>query len=60
MPDDKSKFEPVDPQRVNVKDDYEFRWWLRQLHCTPNELRDAVKAVGNSVDAVKVHLAKAK
>lgn len=60
MPDDKSTFRPADPQRINVKDDYEFRYWLKQLICTPNDLRDAVKAVGASVDAVKAHLAKPK
>jgi hypothetical protein len=58
MPDDTSKFRPADPQRINVKEDYEFRYWLKELNCTPNDLRDAVKAVGASVDAVKVHLAK--
>jgi hypothetical protein len=60
MPDDKSKFGPADPQRINVKEDYEFRIWLKELSCTPNDLRDAVKAVGTSVDAVKQHLAKPK
>ena len=60
MPEDKSSFGPADPQRVNVKEDYEFRYWLKELHCTPNDLRDAVKAVGTSVDAVKQHLAKPK
>jgi hypothetical protein len=58
MPDDTSKFRPADPQRINVREDYEFRYWLKVLNCTPNDLRDAVKAVGASVDAVKVHLAK--
>jgi hypothetical protein len=56
MPDEKSKFEPADPQRINVKEDYEFRYWLKQLNCTPNELRDAVKAVGPSVEAVRKYL----
>jgi len=60
MPEDKSKFVPADPQRINVKEDYEFRYWLKELGCTPNDLRDAVKAVGTSVDAVKQHLAKPK
>jgi len=57
---DKSKFGPADPKRINVKEDYEFRYWLKELSCTPNDLRDAVKAVGTSVDEVKQHLAKRK
>jgi hypothetical protein len=58
MPDDKTKFKPADPQRINVKDDYEFRYWLKELNCTPNDLRDAVKAVGVSLEAVKQRLAQ--
>jgi Protein of unknown function (DUF3606) len=60
MAESMSKFEPPDPKRINVRLDHEFRYWTRELKCTPNELRDAVKAVGESVEAVKQHLAKPK
>jgi hypothetical protein len=49
---------PADPHHVNVRQDYEIRYWTKELRCTPNQLRDAVKASGTSVEAVRAYLAK--
>ncbi|MEH3087756.1 MAG: DUF3606 domain-containing protein [Xylophilus ampelinus] len=56
MTDDPSKRGPQDRTRVNLHEDYEVRYWTQMLGCTPEELREAVEAVGVSADAVRRHL----
>ncbi len=58
MSDDKTKT-GQDSKLISLKEDYEVRDWCKSLGCTPEQLRAAVKAVGNSADAVRKHLAKA-
>ena len=58
MSDDKTKT-GQDRKLISLKEDYEVRDWCKSLGCTPEQLRAAVKAVGNSADAVRKHLAKA-
>lgn len=53
-----NKTGPADLHNVNVRQDYEIRYWIKEFRCTPNQLRDAVKAAGTSVDAVRAYLAK--
>jgi len=48
----------LDRKLISLKEDYEVRDWCKSLGCTPEQLRAAVKAVGNSADAVRQHLAK--
>jgi len=57
MSDDKTKT-GQDRKLISLKEDYEVRDWCKSLGCTPEQLRAAVKAVGNSADAVRAHLAK--
>ena len=59
MADDKSKT-GQDRQRISLSEDYEVRDWCKSLGCTPEQLREAVKAVGNSADAVREQLGKNK
>ncbi|WP_309959853.1 DUF3606 domain-containing protein [Variovorax guangxiensis] len=47
MPDDTSKT-GSDRKLVSLEQDYEVRDWAKGLGCTPEQLRDAVKAVGTS------------
>lgn len=56
MSDDKSKT-GNDRKLISLEQDYELRDWTKSLGCTEQQLRDAVKAVGNSADAVRKHLA---
>ncbi|KNY26343.1 DUF3606 domain-containing protein [Pseudobacteroides cellulosolvens] len=56
MPDDKTIRQPLDGKRIDINDPNEVRNWTDILDCTPEELKDAVKAVGTSADAVKDHL----
>jgi hypothetical protein len=44
---------------IDLEQDYELLYWTSQLKVTNDELRAAVAAVGNSVEAVKVYLNKA-
>jgi hypothetical protein len=57
MPDNK-EMTGSDRQRISLDQDYELRDWAKSLGCTEQELRDAVKAVGNSAEAVRKHLSK--
>ena len=58
MADDKSKTGSPDRDRINVNEDYELRYWTKELGVTGDELRAAVKAVGPTADAVRRHLGK--
>ena len=57
MSDDTSKT-ALDRKLISLKEDYEVRDWCKSLGCTPEQLRAAVKAVGNSAEAVRAHLGK--
>lgn len=48
----------VDRRFIALGQDYEVRDWTKTLGCTEQQLRDAVKAVGNSASAVRQYLGK--
>ncbi|WP_447981334.1 DUF3606 domain-containing protein [Achromobacter kerstersii] len=58
MSDDLTNRGPQDRARINVNEDHELRYWTKQLGVSELQLREAVKAVGVSVEAVKQHLKK--
>jgi hypothetical protein len=58
MADDKTKRGPPDTQRINVNEPYEVSYWTKTLGVSEQKLRDAVRAVGVSVAAVRRHLGK--
>ena len=49
---------PNDATRVNVHSEAELDFWCGELGCTGDELREAVSAVGESVDDVRLHLSQ--
>lgn len=53
MSDDKTKSGGQDRTRISLSDDYEVRDWAKKLGVTPDELKAAVKAVGNDAAAVE-------
>ena len=55
MPDDTGK-PGSDRNFISLEQYYEVRDWAKSLGCTPEQLRAAVKAVGNSTDAVREYL----
>lgn len=47
-----------DRKLISLNEDYEVRDWCKSFGCTEEELRAAVKEVGNSAEAVRARLAK--
>ncbi len=58
MPDDVTRRQPEDPQRINIKQDWEVGYWSVKLGCSKAELIAAVKKVGPMVEDVKKELGK--
>lgn len=56
MADDKTLTGGADRKRINVNEDYELRDWSKKFNVTPEKLKEAVRAVGTSADAVEKHL----
>ena len=56
MTDDRTKKGIQDCTRINTSEDYELRYWSEQLGVTQDQLKAAVKKVGNSVTAVQKEL----
>ena len=56
MPDDKSRRGGQDRKRINVNEDYELRDWSKKFGVSQDELKAAVKAVGDNASAVEKHL----
>ena len=56
MSDDLSKKRPQDSSQVNLSEDWEVKYWCKEFGCTEAQLREAVRAVGKSVAAVRKYL----
>jgi hypothetical protein len=56
MADDLEKKGVQDRTRINLGEDYEVRYWSDKFGVSKEELKAAVKKVGNSVAAVKKEL----
>lgn len=49
-----------DRKRIDVNQDYELRDWSRKFGVSPDELKEAVQAVGTQADKVEQHLKERK
>lgn len=58
MADNLDKRGPQDASRVNVGEEWEVAYWTRKFGVTADELKEAVKQVGTSADAVGKHFNK--
>jgi hypothetical protein len=56
MADDLTKKGPQDRARVNVSEEWEVKYWTKELGITPEKLKEAVKAVGPNAQAIRKHL----
>jgi len=57
MSDDPEKT-GLDRKLIAMDEPHEVRSWTESLRVTADELREAVKAVGNSAEAVRAYLKK--
>jgi len=57
MADDPKKT-ALDRKLIALHEPHEVRSWTESLGCSETQLRDAVKAVGNSADEVRQYLAE--
>ena len=52
----KSKTGYPDRALINASENYEIEYWSNKFGVTPERLKSAIRAVGNSVNAVKDYL----
>ncbi|HUH92183.1 MAG TPA: DUF3606 domain-containing protein [Casimicrobiaceae bacterium] len=60
MSDDTTNRGAQDRSRINLSQDYERHDWAKRLGVSEDELREAVRAVGDSADKVKDYLGHRK
>ena len=46
----------TEPDRIDLQDPEALERWAKQLDATPEQLREAVRAVGDRVADVEMHL----
>ena len=60
MADDKTKTGGQDRTRINTSEDYEVQDWAKKFGVSADQLKAAVKAVGNNAADVEKHLKGAR
>ena len=50
----------AEPDRIDLQDDQALARWAKKLDATPEQLREAVQAVGDKVADVEMHLKGAR
>jgi Protein of unknown function (DUF3606) len=56
--DNKTKTGSPDSDLINAGEDYEVQYWSKKFGVSAEQLKTAIKAVGNSAQAVAKHLKK--
>ena len=56
MADSKTTRNGPDRDRINVNQDHELRDWAKKFDATPEQIKEAVQAVGDRADKVEMHL----
>jgi hypothetical protein len=56
MADDPNVRHGSDRERINVNQDHELRSWAKKFDATPEQVKEAVQAVGDRADQVEMHL----
>jgi hypothetical protein len=49
---------PKDPKTINTHEKWELDYWSKKFGVTKEQIKQSVKAVGNSTEKVKKHLGK--
>lgn len=58
MTDSPQERVPRDHSRIDVNEEAELRFWSDRFACAPDQLRQAVAAVGTSPEDVRIYLGK--
>ena len=58
MADDTKQRHGQDRKRIDVDQDYELRYWTKELGVTEEELKQAVRAAGTQIETVRRYLDK--
>lgn len=58
MSDNLNNRGPQDRSRISLSEKWEVQYWTKELNVTEEQLQQAVKQAGHSVNAVRQHLAK--
>lgn len=56
MSDNLDKKRPQDASKISLTEEWEVSYWCSALHCTRQQLQEAVNAVGHSASAVRAYL----
>ena len=56
MSDDKTIYSGQQQARLNIEDDSELSAWSKKFDATPEQLKEAVAAVGNLESDIEMHL----
>jgi hypothetical protein len=56
MSDNKQNTGNPDRSLINTSEEYEVRYWAEKFKVSHDELKEAVKQVGNSAEKVEQHL----
>ena len=57
--DNLTKRDTPDRSKINMNEDYEVKYWVRELGVTRDELQKAIDKVGDSAAAVRKQLGNA-
>lgn len=57
MSDNLTKRDQRDRSKINMQEDFEVKYWTKELGVSKEELQKAVDKVGNSAAAVRKELA---
>lgn len=58
MSDNLNNRGPQDRSRISLSEKWEVQYWTKELNVTEEQLQQAVEQAGDSVNAVRQHLAK--
>jgi len=58
MADDKTKRSGPDRSKINMSEDYEVKYWAKELGVTREALQKAIDKVGNSAATVRKEIGR--
>lgn len=58
MSDDLKIKQPQDPKSINTHEEWELVYWSKKFNVTKEQIKLAVRAVGNSAEKVRIYLNK--